>query len=199
MEPLTDPQAAALKEQEIRTTKLKRQIQLAVLAFLAAIALHFFNFHFPMKSELNALQRSNDILEKQINSMSRELRELNATSAVSEKERAQQALSERMLATVPRSPMVYCPLRINELMKKANVQKTRSTLQVLLPYPNTQGLIKQSWKIEVPAADALSLGTVIAELENTFPLAQLTSVAIKKNPNPPGVNAEVMVQFAVQP
>lgn len=199
MEPRIEAKTTALTEQELRAQKVRKQVKWSVLAFVAAIAVHLFNFHFPMQSELSRVRRSNEALEKQIGTISGQLRELNAASALKDKELVQQSLYKRILATVPNSPMVYCPLQVTGIMKKAKILKPRFTLQMLLPFPNSDGLMKQSWKVEVPTADPLALGSAIADLETTFPLAQLTSLGITKRPGASGVSAELIVQFAVQP
>ena len=178
-------------------TTTARPALLTLLMLAIAVCVYLFNYRQPLKTQNLLLGSSVAKLSAQVSAQAAELRKLSAVAQLTPQDLVERALEERLIKTMPSPAMVYCPTSISNVMRKYQLQKTSPTLRMMIPFRDHKTLVRQNWEFTLPNNGALPIGSAMAELENSFPLAQIASFLISKNPEQPGVDAEMVVQFAV--
>ena len=179
------------------TDPTKRTPILAALLLAFTVLVYFFNYREPLKAENLKLRASVTTLSQQVSDRAAELRKLRVIAQPTKEDLLDIALEERLLKTMPQPPMVHCPISIANVMRKYQIQQTSPTLTMMIPFRDHRTLVRQNWHFSLPNNGSLPIGAAMAELENSFPLSQIHSFEIRKNPQQPGVDAEMVVQFAV--
>lgn len=178
-------------------TKPRRLFLLGAIFFAIAFYLYFFEFRGPCKEEARKFSTSIQALQEQIGSKSQELRKIQIANLPSNQDLQEEAASERILPTIPDAPLVYYPVRIASIFKQYQLQPPHPVLNMLLPFESTKVLGRQNWKLAVADVDTLKLGGAMAELENHYPLLQITFFSLRSNPEKTGLEAEMTLQFVV--
>lgn len=166
------------------------------LAAVAA-AVYLLNYRQPLIADNSRLRSSVTTLNEQISAKAAELRKLRAVAQLTKQDLEDKGMEESLLKTMPQPPMVYCPMGISDVLRKYQIQQTNPTLVMMIPFRDQRTLVRQNWQFSLPNNGVLPIGIAMAELENSFPLSQVHSFAITKNPLQPGVDAEMVLQFAV--
>jgi hypothetical protein len=73
------------------------------------------------------------------------------------------------------------------------------SLFLLLPVRTLPNHVFASWQVQIPEARALAFGAALADLENRFPLGQLTELSLKANAAGGTVSAAMAFQTVVRP
>lgn len=186
-------------QKQINTTKsgYNRPVLLSGLTLALAVFVYLFNYRLPLAQENYSLKTSAAKLTQQVSVKAAEVRKLRATALLSEQDLQERTLEQNLVQTMPSPPMVYCPMKISGILRKYQIQQTNPTLTMVLPFRDHKTLIRQNWEFSLPQNGALPIGSAMAELENNFPLCQIRSFLFRKDDNQPGVDAEMVVQFAV--
>jgi hypothetical protein len=83
------------------------------------------------------------------------------------------------------APIAWFPPRIKSFFANQQIDKAVARLDSSAAFkePELSGWTKYTWLIDLPQADFASLGTAIAELENTEPLLSITRLHIQTLPS----------------
>ena len=81
------------------------------------------------------------------------------------------------------SPIAWFPPRMKDFFERHGIQKVRTSIKRDSSDIRVSGLKRVEWTIEIPVADAVSLGIAIAGLENEDPLVEVRSVQISRLPD----------------
>jgi hypothetical protein len=79
------------------------------------------------------------------------------------------------------APIAWFPPRIKTFFANQQIDKAMARLENSTAFKEADlsGWMKYTWSIDLPQADFASLGTAIAELENTEPLLSITRLHIQ--------------------
>ena len=82
------------------------------------------------------------------------------------------------------APIAWFPPRIKVFFANQQIDKAFARLESSTAFkqPELSSWMRYSWIIDLPAADFGSLGTAIAELENTEPLLTITKIKVQTSP-----------------
>jgi hypothetical protein len=85
------------------------------------------------------------------------------------------------------APIAWFPPRIKTFFANQQIDKAVARLENSAAFKEAElsGWMKYTWLIDLPQADFASLGTAIAELENTEPLLSITRLHIQSLVNQP--------------
>jgi hypothetical protein len=85
------------------------------------------------------------------------------------------------------APIAWFPPRVKAFFAQQQIDKAVARLDKSTVFKETElsGWTKYNWLIDLPQADFASLGTAIAELENTEPLLSITRLHIQTLANQP--------------
>jgi hypothetical protein len=85
------------------------------------------------------------------------------------------------------APIAWFPPRIKAFFANQQIDKAFARLESSSTFKQTElaEWSKVNWVIDLPQADFVTLGTAIAELENSEPLLAITKIKIQTLPDQP--------------
>lgn len=166
----------------------KDQIQkifLSGLGFIALIYCYFTFFLGPLNSSRATMtQTINETLEKTASSKT----ELKKTANLEIQAKAATSRYEALKATTQEgAPIAWFPPKMRNFFDSHGVEKAGVKLDASSAFkePELSDWIKDSWTIDLPAADYEALGTAITDLENGEPLLAVHKISIHAAPEDP--------------
>jgi hypothetical protein len=176
-----------------------KEIMLAAL--LAVIALYAFAtlLLWPERVEAERLRGELELSEQRIRAGSSQLKGLNAKELASRAEADMDAWTRELLETMPNPYLVNAPPLILQMLREHDLKDPHVSLLLVLPFRSMPDYALAGWEVRIEEARALSFGQALADLENRFPLGQLTSLSLQANPGRSSVSASMVFQTAVHP
>jgi len=166
----------------------KDQVQKLMLSAIGFVVLLYVYFSF----FLGPLNKSRDAMLVKINDRQNKLSASKSeiTKAANLEQQAAKATARfaALKALNPEgAPIAWFPPRIKVFFANQQIDKAFARLESSLPFKQAElsSWLKYSWIIDLPGADFGSLGTAIAELENTEPLLSITKIKIQTFPDQP--------------
>src|ERR1700736_6655656 len=164
----------------------KDQVQKLVLSTIGFIILLYVYFNF----FLGPLNRSRDDMVLEIDDRQRKLSDSKneITKAANLEHQAAKATSRfaALRALSPEgAPIAWFPPRLKTFFAQQQIDKAVAHLENSTAFKEAElsGWTKYNWWIDLPQADFASVGTAIAELENTEPLLSITRLHIQTLPS----------------
>ncbi len=160
----------------------KDEIQKMVLSSIGFVALLYVYFAF----FLGPLTRSRASMEKQMD-------ELQGKVAASKNEVTKAAnLEKQAIAATTRfsafkalspegAPIAWFPPRLKSFFVNQQIEKStvRPEKNGAFPQPELAEWMRYSWLVDLPQTDFVTIGTALAELENTEPLLSISRLSIR--------------------
>src|SRR5437870_48821 len=162
-----------------------KKLGLSAVGFVFLLYVYFTFF-------LGPLNRSRDVALAKINDRQRKLDNSKEEMAKAAKlEQNAKAATTRFGAlravNAEGAPIAWFPPRIKAFFANQQIDKAVARLDNSAAFKEAElsGWTKYNWLIDLPQADFASLGTAIAELENTEPLLSITRLHIQTLVNQP--------------
>jgi hypothetical protein len=159
----------------------KDQIQKLVLSSIGFVVLLYVYFNFflgPLNRSRVAMEgKAADLQTKLGNSKSEMLR---ATKLEEEAGTATTRFAALQALSPDGAPIAWFPPRIKAFFANQHIEKAIARLGTSTAFtePELANWMKYSWMIDIPQADYDSLGTAVAELENSEPLLSISKLTI---------------------
>ena len=166
----------------------KDQVQKLVLSAIGFFILLYVYFNF----FLGPLNKSRDAMVLKINEQQRKISDSKSeiTKAANLEHQAAKATAHfaALRALNPEgAPIAWFPPRIKVYFANQQIDKAFARLEANTAFkqPELASWLNYTWIIDLPQADFDTLGTAIAELENTEPLLTVTKIKIQTVPEQP--------------
>lgn len=175
----------------------KDQIQklaLSTIGFVVLLYVYFSFFLGPLNRSRDSMMVSIRDLQNKIGSSKNEM----AKAANLEKQAT--AATTRYAALTNSSPegapIAWFPPRMKIFFSGQQIEKTTARLEGSVPYKEADlsGWTRYNWLLDLPQTDFATLGTAVAELENTEPLLSIHHInihALAEDPQFQQVNLNV--------
>lgn len=156
-----------------------QKLALSTLGFIALVYVYFAFFLGPLNRSRASMLAKMDELQAKIGSSKGEM--AKATNL----ERQASAATSRYAALKSLSPegapIAWFPPRMKVFFNTHGVDKVTARLDSASPFkePELSAWTRNTWIIELPQTDFITLGNAIAALENTEPLMSVTRLNMK--------------------
>ena len=180
------------------TERHKKLVLLALFA-LATIYSYAAFLVLPLRAEGERLRHEMDLSRDRIRTGSIELNGLRAKELAALAEADVDSKARQLMETMPGPYLVHAPPEISRLLEDHELTNSKVSLFLLLPVRSLPGHVFASWQVQIPEARALAFGAALADLENRFPLGQLTELSLKANATGGTVKASMAFQTVVHP
>jgi hypothetical protein len=183
------------------TGKLKKdQIQklaLSAMGFVILLYVYFSFFLGPLnRSRTATLNKINDKQAK----LSASKGDMSKTITLEQQAAKATARFSALKALSPEgAPIAWFPPRIKSFFANQQIDRAFARLESSSAFkqPELAEWSKFSWVIDLPQADFATLGTAIAELENSEPLLTITKIKIQTMPEQPQFQQVVLTAATI--
>ena len=164
-----------------------KKISLSLIGLVALVYCYFTFLLGPLQtSQANMINATAD-LESKVAASSATIKQ---TSSIEKSAATSVDQSEKIRKMIPAgAPLAWFPPQLKSFFAADGAEvKTVSFINAVpLKDPNLSAYAQSDWSIEIPRVDFLALGQSLARLENTEPLAAITSVRIRTIADDPGL------------
>lgn len=169
-------------------TLSKDQIQKLALTGIGFIVLLYVYFSFflgPLNKNRAAMEVTLAGVQEKLNSSKGEL--AKASSLERQAGNATSRYAAMQALTPDGAPIAWFPPRIKTFFSNQQIDKAVARLASSTPMtqPGLEEWLSFTWLIDVPQAEFSTLGTAIAELENTEPLLSISKITIRASAEQP--------------
>jgi hypothetical protein len=132
---------------------------------------------------LGPLQRRQVAGKKQIEALTPKISAAKAEIARTRQLEAEapqaRATVAQISAMIPAgSPVAWFPPRMSDFFKAYGVERTATRMNNEFPEKDLPGYRRLTWGIDLPRVDFISFAAAVAQLENTEPLVEITSLQL---------------------
>jgi hypothetical protein len=166
---------------------------------IGAVYVYFGNFVVPLQAEARLLREDLQKLETSSRYDALELTKLRGLEQKEKDDVPLQLLSEKLRQTVPSTPLVSVPSRFAQLFDAREIPNSRSALRMVLPFNGVPMYIVGGWNVRANGVNPLRLAEALSDLENEFPLGQVTSLRLENSTATGTVDFDLTVQLIALP
>lgn len=166
----------------------KDQIQKLVLSgigFVVLIYVYFTFFLGPLNKNRAAMEVTLADLQSKLSASKGEL--TKASNLERQAGNATSRYAALQALTPDGAPIAWFPPRTKSFFSSQQIEKVVARLSSSTPVgkPGLEEWLSYTWLIDVPQAEFSTLGTAIAELENTEPLLAINKITIRSSADQP--------------
>jgi hypothetical protein len=186
------------KLQHMEGKTIGQRIILAAILLIGVIYAYFAFLVVPLEASAVRLRKRISEAQAQSSVMLQEARTLNEEAAAQDRPELD-AAAERLLAAIPTSHRISTPATVTELIEKHDLGKGQIRLGFLSPLAGQADLLQAGWTIRVSQSSARRIGEFIADLENAFPVGEMSEVILEASSATGTVDATLTLQLLVHP
>lgn len=156
-----------------------KKVALSAMGFVVLLYVYFSFFLGPLNKSRNAMLFK---IKDQQSKLNASKGEIGKTSSLEQQAAKATARFAALKALNPEgAPIAWFPPRIKVFFANQQIDKANARLENSIPFKESElsEWMKYNWVIELPQAEFASLGTAIAELENSEPLLSVTKIKIQ--------------------
>lgn len=176
-----------------------KKVALSAMGFVVLLYVYFSFFLGPLNQSRNAMLIK---IKDQQTKLNASKGDVGKTSNLEQQAAKATARFAALKALNPEgAPIAWFPPRIKVFFANQQIDKANARLENSSAFKESElaEWMKYNWAIDLPQAEFVSLGTAIAELENTEPLLSITKIKIQALNDQPQFQQVVMTAATIIP